>query len=314
MNSESSALPEPPLDAQPAAPAPMSTTRPFVWSVRRELWENRSIYIAPLIAAGVVLFGFGITAFGLPQRRLNALALESARQRAAIELPYDVAAMMIMFTAFIVGVFYCLDALHGERRDRSILFWKSLPVSDLTTVLSKAIVPLAILPLLTFVIVIAAQFLMLLITTAVLLPSGLAGTTWRILPWFQLAVIHLYGLATMALWQAPLFGWLLLVSSWARRATFLWAVLPWLALSAIEKVAFNTQYFAQFLGRRVGGSFEEAFVVVRFPKETHVPVVDRLVQLDPVKFLTSPGLWIGLVVAAAFLFGAVRLRRYRGPL
>src|SRR5207237_116352 len=155
----------------------IAATQPFHWSVRRELWENRSIYIAPLIAAGVVLFGFGITAFGLPQRRVNALALESARQRTAIELPYDAAAMMIMFTAFIVGVFYCLDALHGERRDRSILFWKSLPVSDLTTVLSKASVPLVILPLVIFGIIVLVQFLMLLWSSEILLPSGLAATT-----------------------------------------------------------------------------------------------------------------------------------------
>jgi hypothetical protein len=144
-------------DSPPIAPAPISPTRPFFWSVRRELWENRSIYLAPLIAAGVVLFGFGLTAFGLPQLRRNALALESVRQRAAIEMPYDGAAMMIMFTVFIVGIVYCLDALYGERRDRSILFWKSLPVSDITSVLSKAIVPLAILPLLTFVIVLATS-------------------------------------------------------------------------------------------------------------------------------------------------------------
>jgi ABC-2 type transport system permease protein len=309
MNTESNTV----FESPPIASSPMSATRPLFWSVRRELWENRSIYIAPLVAAGVVLFGFGITAFRLPRLRLNALALESARQRAAIELPYDAAAMMIMFTAFIVGVFYCLDALHGERRDRSILFWKSLPVSDLTTVLSKAIVPLAILPLLTFAIIIATQFVMLLISTAVLLPSGLAGTTWKLLPWFQLSVILLYGLVTMALWQAPLFGWLLLVSGWARRATFLWAVLPWLAIAAIEKIAFNTAYFAQMLGDRVT-SFEHAFVVVKYPKGTHVPIVDRLTQLDPLKFLSSPGLWIGLIFAAAFLVAVIRLRRYRGPL
>jgi len=291
-----------------------AATKPFYWSVRRELWENRSIYLAPLIAAGVVVFGFGITAFDLPRRRLNALALESARQRAAIELPYDAAAMMIMFTAFIVGVFYCLDALHGERRDRSILFWKSLPVSDVKTVLSKAIVPLVILPALTLVVAIATQFILLLISTVVLLPSGLAGTTWTLLPWFQLSIILLYGLVTMALWQAPLFGWLLLVSGWARRATFLWAVLPWLAICAIEKIAFNTAYFAQMLGRRVTGSFEDAFVVVKYPKDAHVPIVDRLTQLDPLKFLSSPGLWIGLVIGVVFLVAAVRLRRYRGPL
>ena len=118
----------------------------------------------------------------------------------------------------------------------------------------------------------------------------------------------------MALWQAPLFGWLLLVSGWARRATFLWAVLPWLAVCAVEKIAFNTSHFAAMLGRRVTGSFEDAFVVVTYPKGAHVPIVDRLTQLDPLKFLSSPGLWIGLVFAAAFIVAAIRLRRYRGPL
>jgi ABC-2 type transport system permease protein len=312
MNNASEIPAESPMNSSPTQnPNP---TRPFYWSVRRELWENRSIYMAPLIAAGVVLFGFGITAFDLPRRRLNALALESTRQRAAIEMHYDVAAMMIMFTVFIVGIFYCLDALYGERRDRSILFWKSLPVSDLTSVLSKAIVPLAILPLLTFVIVLATQFIMLLVSTAVLLPSGLAGTTWHLLPWPRLSLILLYGLVTSALWEAPIFAWLLLVSSWARRATFLWAVLPWLAISAIEKLAFDTTFFIRMLVRRLTGGFEEGFVVVHYPKGAHVPVVDRLTQFDPLKFITSPGLWIGLVFAAAFLIAAIRLRRSRGPL
>jgi ABC-2 type transport system permease protein len=312
MNTETNEPSETPFESPQIAP--MSATRPFFWSVRRELWENRSIYMAPLIAAGVVVFGFGVTAFDLPRRRLNALALESARQRAAIEMPYDAAAMMIMFTVFIVGIFYCLDALHGERRDRSILFWKSLPVSDLTSVLSKAIVPLAILPLLTLVIVLATQFIMLLLSTAVLLPRGLAGTTWQLLPWPRLSLILLYGLATCTLWEAPIFAWLLLVSSWARRATFLWAVLPWLAISAIEKLAFDTTFFIRMLVHRLTGGFEEGFVVVHYPKDAHVPVVDRLTQFDPLKFLSSPGVWIGLVIAVVFIAATVRARRYRGPL
>ena len=97
-----------------------------------------------------------------------ALALNPMQQRNLIEKPYDFAALLIMVTTFIVGVFYCLDALYGERRDRSILFWKSLPVSDLTTVLSKASIPLVILPLLTFAITVATQWIMLLLSTAVL--------------------------------------------------------------------------------------------------------------------------------------------------
>ncbi|MEY2548223.1 MAG: type transport system permease protein [Verrucomicrobiota bacterium] len=314
MNKEPNNVPDAPSDGQRNALRLLSATRPFYWSVRRELWENRSIYLAPLIAAAVVIFGYGMTAFDLPRLRRNALALESTRMRAAIELPYDAAAMMIMFTVFIVGIFYCLDALHGERRDRSILFWKSLPVSDRTSVLSKAIVPLAILPLLTFVIVIATQLLMLLLSTAVLLPSGLAGTTWQLLPWPRLWLILFYGLVTSTLWEAPVFAWLLLVSSWARRATFLWAVLPWLAISAIEKLAFNTTFFLRLLGRRLTDGFQQGFVVVKYPKDAHVPVVDRLTQFDPLKFLSSPELWIGLVVAVAFLIAAIRLRRSRGPL
>lgn len=313
MTTSSNAVPGSPLDS-PVASAAQSPTRPLYWSVRREIWENRSIYIAPLIAAGVVLFGFTITAFNLPGLRRNALALEPTRMRAAIETPYDMAALMIIFTAFIAGVFYCLDALHGERRDRSILFWKSLPVSDLTAVLAKVSIPLVVLPLITFAIIIATQFLMLLISTVALLPIGLAGTTWRILPYVQMSVILLYGLVTLVLYQAPLFGWLLLVSGWARRATFLWAVLPWLAVCAIERIAFNTSYFAGMLGRRVTGNFQDAFVVVSHPKGAHVPMVDRLTQLDPLKFLSSPGLWLGLIIAVGFIFAAVRLRRFRGPL
>jgi ABC-2 type transport system permease protein len=312
MNNEPNNVLDAPFDGQRSAL--VSATRPFYWSVRRELWENRSIYLAPLIAAGVVLFGYGMTTFDLPRLRRNALALEPTRMRAAIELPYDAAAMMIMFTVFIVGIFYCLDALHGERRDRSILFWKSLPVSDRTSVLSKAIVPLAILPLLTFVIVLATQLIMLLLSTAVLLPSGLAGTTWQLLPWPRLLLILFYGLVTSALWEAPVFAWLLLVSSWARRATFLWAVLPWLAISAIEKLAFDTTFFIRLLGRRVTDGFQQGFVVVNYPSNAHVPIVDRLTQFDPLKFLTNPELWIGLVVAVAFLVAAIRLRRSRGPL
>jgi ABC-2 type transport system permease protein len=303
-----------PNESHLAPRPPMRSTRPFYWSVRRELWDNPSIYIAPLIAAGVVLLGCVITAFHLPQLRRAALLLEPTRRRAAIEAPYDIAALMIMFTAFIVAIFYCLDALHGERRDRSILFWKSLPVSDRTTALSKAFVPLVILPLLTFVIVQVTQLIMLLISTLALAPSGLASTTFANLPIFRLWGILFYFLIIDALWLAPVYGWLLLVGGYARRATFLWAVLPWLGVCAIEKIVIGTSYLAEMLNRRITGSYHQAFVVVQYPKNVHVPVVDRLTQLDPLKFLSSPGLWIGLVIAAAFIIAAIQLRRYRGPL
>src|SRR6059036_3342060 len=156
----------------------ITATQPMYWSVRRELWENRSLYLAPLIVATFILFAFLISTIGMPQRRRAVLLLDPAQQRAAIVKPYDVAAMMLMLTALLVGVFYCLDALHGERRDRSILFWKSLPVSDLTTVLSKASIPLVVLPLISFAIIVATQLIMTLSSSTVLTANGLSGGTW----------------------------------------------------------------------------------------------------------------------------------------
>ena len=233
------------LHEQGIAPTVMQTTRPMYWSIRRELWENRSIYIAPLAVAAVTLFGYLIASIG---RALSVTDL--AQRRRVLEEPYTFAMGVIMGTAFIVAIFYSLDALHGERRDRSILFWKSLPVSDLTTVLSKASVPLVILPLLAFALTIVTQFIMLLLSTLVLHGGGLsASTLWTQSALLPTAVMLLYHLVTVhILWHAPIYGWLMLVSGWARRAAFLWAVLPVAAICVIEKIAFNTSHFATMLG------------------------------------------------------------------
>jgi len=315
MNTPANAVPGSPLeshgtDAQRIAPAAMSATRPMYWSVRRELWENRSIYIAPLVATAVMLFGFLISLIGLPHRMRAALALDPSKQRAALAMPYNMAAGLIMLTALIVGVFYCLDALHGERRDRSILFWKSLPVSDLTTVLSKASIPLVVLPLLAFSITVATQLIMLLLSTAVLSASGVnVATLWTQLSFFQMSLGLFYHLLTVhVLWHAPIYAWLLLVSAWARRAAFLWAALPLLAIGVVEKIAFNTSYLAALLENRLSGGGVEAITA------PGTLAMDPMTHLTPGNFLISPGLWIGMIVAAAFLAAAVRLRRYRDPL
>src|SRR6202045_2503118 len=224
MNTPSNTVPESAVNAGVTDPGyNTEKTRPMYWSVRRELWENRSIYIAPLIVAAVQVFGFAISTIGLAERRRAVLLLDPAKQGALIEQPYDLVAVMMIFTVFIVGVFYCLDALHGERRDRSILFWKSLPVSDLTTVLSKASIPLVVVPLVTFVIIVGLHLIMLVFSSLVLAMSGLGITTlWSHLPLFDMSLGLLYHLLVIhGLFYAPIFGWLLLVSAWARRAAFL---------------------------------------------------------------------------------------------
>jgi ABC-2 type transport system permease protein len=150
---------------------------------------------------------------------------------------------------------------------------------------------------------------MLLLSSMVLLASGLGvGMLWA--QRFQMALVLPYGLAVHVLWHAPLWAWLLLVSSWARRTPFLWAVLPPLALGVVERIAFQTSYFGSLMKYRVMGAMAEAFVLEPGNKGH----ITRLTQLDPLGFLSSPGLWIGLVAAAAFLAAAARLRRYREPI
>lgn len=287
-------------------------TQTLLWSIRRELWENRSIYIAPLIAAGVMLFGFILSTFGLPHRRRALLLLDPAKQRALIERPYDMLAMALIVTAFIVAAFYCLDALHGERRDRSILFWKSLPVSDFTMVLSKACIPLVVLPLLVFAIAVVGQVDMMLLSSAILMANDVPPATPDQLPLVQNWVTLLYGLIATALWHSPIYGWLLLVSAWARRATFLWAVFPLLAVSALERMALGTTRFMTMLQYRMVGAMSEAFVSP--PQRGTHGLMTHLTQINPAKFLSRPGLWVGLAFAAVFLVAAVRLRRYREPI
>ena len=165
MNTPSNVMQDSPLGSREIAPVGLSVTRPMYWSVRRELWENRSIYLAPLGAAGVYLLGF-----------LIMISLGRLLHH-AILMPYEFVAGLLMVTQILVGVFYSLDALHGERRDRSILFWKSLPVSDVTTVVSKASIPIVVVPLLTFAITFVTQFIMLLLSSAVIAGKGMSVAT-----------------------------------------------------------------------------------------------------------------------------------------
>ena len=168
-----------------------------------------------------------------------------------------------------------------------------------------------VLPLIAFAIVVCVQLVMALETGVVLIFHGMSpGSTWAHVPMFQNWLVLLYGLAAVALWHAPIYGWLLLVSGWARRATFLWAVLPLIVIQIFEKITFGTSYFGSFVRHRLMGFAPHAF---GFHGQGH-PTIDSLSQLTPGTYLSSAGLWLGLLFAAAFIAAAVRLRRYRGPI
>jgi ABC-2 type transport system permease protein len=294
-------LPNPEV-AKPASDAPV---RPFYWRLRCEIWDNRSLYVAPLITGGLIVFGFIIGTSRSSGHVSGDFNLDAGGRAALSMMPYAGAALAVSATGLIVAAFYCLGALYNERRDRSVLFWKSMPVSDLTTVLAKVAIPLVVLPVIVFVITVAAQFLLMLIDTAALAGSGSPlAALWSHWPLGRMTLGLAWALIAFSLWYAPVWAWLLLVSAWARRAPFLWAVLPPLGLMLLEQVALGTHAVSRFIGGRVGGAFNNAFADAG---RNQVP------NPDPASFFSDPGVYIGLVIAAILIAGAVWLRRSREP-
>jgi ABC-2 type transport system permease protein len=274
----------------------------FYWSVRRELWEHRSVFYGPLGIAAVVLVAVTVHILRNPANWHAMAALEGTKRAVAMAMPYSIAASVILLSSFIVAVFYCADALNGERRDRSILFWKSMPVSDTISVLAKGFIPFAVLPIVAFGIALATQLLILVMT------SGVLPTQWQELRLGQMTIVMAYGVAVHALWYAPIYAWLLLVSAWARRAALLWAVLPVFAAIIAENIALNTTWFASAMRYRVLGAMTEAFR----PNALNSPITE-LSQLEPARFFANQNLWLGLAFAAACIAGAIYLRRRREP-
>ena len=283
----------------------MSARRQWAWSVRRELWENRSLYVAPMLISVIVLIG-AIGHINPYLARVVAGSSTAQKQLYAVVTPYGLAAAAVLFIAWIAAVFYCLDALNGERRDRSILFWKSMPVSDLTTVLAKFTVPMLAVPVIAIVIALATQIGISIVHTVAMMAKGIdPALLWAVLP-PQMPVGMVYGMFVHSLWFAPVFAYLLLVSSIVPRAPFLWAFVPVFGAYAIETIFFSSQHVLTFLKYRMiaGTAFK--------PDAMKTPIT-HVSQLDPARFFSNPDLWLGLALAAAFIAIAVRQRRYRDP-
>ena len=313
-------------DSESGAPAGASAAYPFTrlmfWCVRREFWENRSIYIAPFVAAGFLILVVLITVMeaGINAQTLSGNMGSDRPGVGLLWIPYMLIAVPVLAIGVFVAIAYCLGALHGERQDRSILFWKSLPVSDLITVLSKMSVPIILIPLISFVAAMVTQLVSFAVTltafrlfaakgdfvwAGVAVAPHTVGILWAEVPIGYLTLAMLYGLLATALWHAPIYAWLLLVGGWARRMTFVWAVAPIAGLMIVEQIAFGTDHLGMMLQDRLSGSIPIAFTDV---------IYGNLPGLTPGRFLSDSGLWIGLAFAAFFLGAAVLLRRYRQPI
>lgn len=279
----------------------LSAWRKFCWSVRREIWENRSIYVVPLGVGVLIVLATAINVMHMAPQ-LHTAPLDPVQQHPAVEAPFIFASLLLMFSTMVVSVFYAVDALYGERRDRSVLFWKSMPVSDTVTVLAKLSIPMLVLPLVTFAVTFVTQFLMLLLG----LMGGGAGL-WAHLGLLRMWWGELFHLVALhGIWWAPFWGWFLLCSAWSRRAPLLTAALPPLVIGFAEKIAFGTSHFAEWLNFRFVGGMD-------VPPQANPMSTGMLMSQRPLGFFVNLHLWTGFALCAVFLALAVYLRRQRGP-
>ena len=222
---------------------------------------------------------------------------------------------------WILTIFYALDSLYAERKDRSILFWRSIPVTDSETVISKLLTALLVIPLVSFVLIVVTHLAVLLITSVWIGVRG--GNAWHLIwasaPFFDNWTATLIFLLALPLWLSPFVGWFLFVSAFAKRSPFLTAFLPLAILPLVEKMLFNTGVFAEaFFVRSVKiPLFIELDTLERlFEEGDHFAMIEaaRLSLLDLMDlggFLLNPGLWLGIVVCGLFTAAAVYVRRYR---
>ncbi len=286
--------------------------------IRRELWEHRSLWIAPLIVAVLMVLTVlplhigeidieGAPDFADPSNRIGAFTL--------MIWAHTVPQYLVMT---LVATFYLMDCLYTERKDRSILFWKSLPVSDATTVLSKFLVGVVVLPLGAYVLAaisgVLFQALWSIRVASRALPDIAVG--WDTVAWLKVQGLMLYGVIVCILWFAPVAAALVLLSAWVRKNVFLWTTLPPVIAIIMERAAFGSHHIADLLRYRTFSGVWDVLGINPTPPEEvhHGRVVSLATLFDNVemsKAVLNIDLWLGLAVAAALLFATIRIRRYR---
>ncbi|MBV9317927.1 MAG: hypothetical protein JOZ34_10745 [Gammaproteobacteria bacterium] len=300
----------PPAGTTLAAKAPGEV---LIALVRREFWEHRALWLAPLIVTAALAVCVAIGRIHLQIE--DSEFIQSEAQRVAVfTIIQAVLAMPLYVVGMFVVSFYLLDCLYAERKDRSILFWKSLPVSDALTVGAKVVVALVAVPLGLFVLASLAHLLYAAILGARVLLGTLPPVfTWSTYEWLRTELLMPLVTALAVLWYAPIAGYLLLVSAWARRSPILLATLPVVLGPLLEWVAFGSHYLSGFINYRVNGIWwllgvQHARIVT---KHAVYSVGTALEVLNFRAALTSIDLWLGLAATAALVYAAIRIRRYR---
>ncbi len=319
------------------------------WLIRREFWEHKGAFFwTPVVVAGTLLlfivagliYGFANSNMGgiyihgdkfvatgdligaIPEAMRSEIVRVASGSYLAFATPLFLVLPVVLF-------FYCLAAMYDDRRDRSILFWKSLPISDQETVLSKALTALCVVPLITIAIATVTALVILLLGATAASIKGLnlfapllASSNLYLSPLVLLALLPVY-----VAWALPTVGWLLLVSSWARSKVFLWAVgVPLLAVVIIKwfnvvvgsfsNSVIDIRWFVEnIVARGLGGLFPGVWLA-----DANAPAIvgSNNRGIDPTGLLAEswstlaqPGVWAGVIAGIAMIYLAGRLRRWR---
>ena len=294
--------------------------------IRREIWEHRAIYVTPIAIAVIVslISLAGMVTVSAFHKEVN-IALFSAsniagdaERQAALTVFFLGTSWVFLFALAILTTFYSLDSLYAERKDKSILFWRSLPVTDAETVVSKLLTAVFVLPLFTVAAIIVTHLVNLVITTGWVMFKGgnAAHLVWGSVSLFDNWAAALVVTIASAIWMSPLIGWFLFVSAFTKRSPLLMAFMPLIIIPIIEWIFFRSKFFASAVFGRgeMIPLFHEMDLERFFDEErmqVNEEVVSLLAHIDVGRFLLSPSVWVGVIVCGLFVTAAIYVRRYR---
>jgi len=297
--------------------------------IRRELWEHRAIYVVPIVLILLVSLTSvtGQVAISSLDEEVNLAILgtvnmtENERGMAITGVMLGVS-WLFFLTMIALSYFYALDALYAERKDKSILFWRSLPVTDSETVVSKVLTASVAIPVVTFAAIVLTHILVLTISSVWVGMRGVDAWSliWGSAPLMQNWTATLIGVVALPIWSSPFLGWFLFVSAFAKRSPFLFAVLPLFVVPMLERILLGTTVFAEMLFDRSPFNIP---IIREMPavgeddfdgeslRQLAESGVNLLEFIDIGRFVTSGSVWTGVIVCGLFCAAAVYVRRYR---
>ena len=294
--------------------------------MKREIWEHRSIYVTPIAIAVVVSLVSlaGMVTVSAFDKEVNIALFGAtniagdAERQAALTVFFLGTSWVFLFALAILTTFYSLDSLYAERKDKSILFWRSLPITDAETVISKLLTAVFVLPLFTVAAIIVTHLVNLVITTGWVIVKGgnAAHLVWGSVTLFDNWAAALIVTVASAIWMSPFIGWFLFVSAFTKRSPLLMAFMPLIIVPIIEWIFFRSKIFASAVFGRgeVIPLFREMDIEHFFDEErmqVNEELVSLLAHIDVGKFLLSPSVWVGVVVCGILVTAAIYVRRYR---